>query len=416
MINFSNKQDCCGCHACMQKCPKHSITMKMDEEGFLYPNVDKTTCVDCGLCEKVCPVLIKWKVSLPLQVFAAKNNDDSICKNSSSGGVFFLLAEKTIMDGGVVFGARFDRLWDVEHAYTENIEGITQFMGSKYVQSRIGNTYQKAEEFLKAGRQVLFTGTPCQIAGLKHYLRREYDNLLCVDVICHGSPSPGVWRDYLRSIISPVGRKNTVSSSNYSPLSERYALQIKGISFRDKRLGWKKFSFVLHTSQGGSRSEGNSVSPSIKTFSEPVYKSLWMRSMLHNFMLRPSCYNCPARKGSSGSDILLGDFWGINRCYPEFYSEKGVSLVLAYTEKGKAIIQSFGLILHNATYADALDCNANIEQSEKMPDFRNTFFESCNKIGSVNSMIKTCKEIEPHPVTILLKKVIRKIQIILSKK
>lgn len=416
MIVINNKDACCGCHACAQKCPKHSITMQMDEEGFLYPVVDKTTCIECGLCEKVCPVLNKNKEALPLNVFAAKNNDDAICKQSSSGGVFFLLAEKTIKDGGVVFGARFDTLWDIEHAYIECIEGISQFMGSKYVQSRIGNTYQKAEEFLKDGRQVLFTGTPCQIAGLKHYLRKEYDNLLCVDVICHGSPSPGVWREYLRSIISPEGRKNTVSSSIYSPLSERDALHIKGISFRDKRLGWKKYSFVLHASQGDSRSEGNSVSSSIKTFSEPVYKSLWMRSMLHNFMLRPSCYNCPARKGSSGSDILLGDFWGINRCYPEFYNENGVSLVLSFTEKGRAIIKSLGLTLHEATYADALDCNINIEESEEKPILRDKFFEEGRSKGMVKTMTRYCKKLEPVSYTLLMKRIARKILIILRLK
>lgn len=413
MIKITDKSQCCGCHSCAQRCPKQCISMQMDEEGFLYPNVETESCIDCGLCEKVCPVLNQFGDKLPLQVYGAKNKDEEICKRSSSGGVFTMLAEHIINKGGVVFGARFDRLWDVEHAYTENIEGITQFMGSKYVQSRIGNTYQKAEEFLKAGRQVLFTGTPCQIAGLKHYLRREYDNLLCVDVICHGSPSPGVWRDYLRSIISPVGQKNTVSSSNYSPLSERDALQIKGISFRDKRLGWKKFSFVLHTSQGGSRSEGNSVSPSIKTFSEPVYKSLWMRSMLHNFMLRPSCYNCPARKGSSGSDILLGDFWGINRCYPDFYNENGVSLVLAYTENGKAIIKSLGLTLHDATYADALDCNINIEESEAHPKLRNSFFADYNNSG-IKTLLTYCKKIEPNEVQRFLSKVYNKILLILK--
>lgn len=413
MIKITDKSQCCGCHSCVQRCPKHCISMQMDEEGFLYPKVATDTCIDCGICEKACPVLNQSADKLPLQVYAAKNRNEDICTKSSSGGVFSMLAEHTINEGGVVFGARFNERWDVEHAYMDTIDGIGQFRSSKYVQSKIGDTYSEAEKFLKEGRQVLFTGTPCQIAGLRKYLRKDYENLLCVDVICHGTPSPGVWRDYIRSIISPKGRKNTVSSSIYSPLSEGDALRIKGITFRDKRLGWKKFSFVLQSSRGNSRSEENSVSSSLITFTEPVYKNLWMRSMLHNFMLRPSCYYCPARKGRSGSDILLGDFWGINRCYPEFYSKKGVSLVLAYTEKGKSLIESLGIDLHDATYADALDCNTNIEESEARPKLRSSFFADYNNSG-IKTLLAYCKIIEPNEVQRYLSKVYNKILIILK--
>lgn len=387
----------------------------MDEEGFLYPKVDTGTCNDCGLCEKACPVIDPSADKYPFQVYAAKNKNEEICTKSSSGGVFSMLAEHIIRAGGVVFGARFNERWDVEHAYTETIEGIEQFRSSKYVQSRIGNAYCEAEKFLKEGRQVLFTGTPCQIAGLRKFLRKDYVNLLCVDVICHGTPSPGVWRDYMRSIISPRGRKDSVLSALYSPLSEGDALQIKGISFRDKRLGWKQFSFVLQFSQGDSRSEENSVSSSLITFTEPVYKNLWMRSMLHNFMLRPSCYDCPARKGSSGSDILLGDFWGINRCHPDFYSEKGVSLVLAYTDKGKSLIESLGIDLHDATYADALDCNINIEENEQKLDIRDKFFSDYQELR-IKALSKYCRDLEPHPILEFGRKVVNKTLLILKLK
>lgn len=200
MIRIDRPTDCCGCEACAQRCPKQCIAMHADAEGFLYPRINTAACIDCGLCEQVCPVLRPAAPRTPTAVYAAKNPDERIRMESSSGGVFTLLAERTIRAGGVVFGARFDEAWEVVHDSTETIEGLAAFRGSKYVQSRIGTSFARAEEFLKQGRQVLFTGTPCQIAGLNRFLRRSYDNLLTVDVVCHGVPSPLVWRRYLDEI------------------------------------------------------------------------------------------------------------------------------------------------------------------------------------------------------------------------
>lgn len=193
MIDILDKQKCCGCSACMQRCPKQCIAMQEDSEGFCYPIVDRNACIACGLCEKVCPMLNPYKARKPLEVHAAINRDEQIRRESSSGGIFTLLAEQTIRKGGVVFGARFDGNWEVRHDWCENIEGLGQFRGSKYVQSRIGACYRQAEIFLKSGRSVLFSGTSCQIAGLHRFLGKSYDNLLSVDVICHGVPSPLVW-------------------------------------------------------------------------------------------------------------------------------------------------------------------------------------------------------------------------------
>ena len=236
MINIKVKQDCCGCSACMQICPKQSITMVTDNEGFLYPEVNNTTCIDCGLCEKVCPVLNQNDGSQPIEVYAAKNNNEQIRLKSSSGGIFTLLAEKIIAEGGVVFGAKFNTDWSVVHSYTETIDGLEDFRGSKYVQSSIGDNFLKAKQFLTDGRKVLFSGTPCQIAGLKHFLRKEYDNLLTIEVVCHGAPSPRVWKDYLEYRKERVYKKgkNTVS------LSQNEMPQIVGIAFRDKTNGWQK--------------------------------------------------------------------------------------------------------------------------------------------------------------------------------
>lgn len=215
MITIIDKSQCCGCTACASACPKHCIVLKEDEQGFLYPRVDESKCIDCHLCEKVCPVLKPFEKQNPQEVFAIINPDEEIRLASSSGGVFTALAKQILHAGGIVFGAAFDDNWQVHHISVTKVEDLALLRSSKYVQSRIEKTYTVVEEYLKKGTQVLFSGTPCQIAGLKHYLRKEYDNLLSVDVVCHGVPSPLVWEKYLETLIRPKGGdgKNTVLSS-----------------------------------------------------------------------------------------------------------------------------------------------------------------------------------------------------------
>jgi len=173
VINIKVKTDCCGCNACVQCCPKECIVMQEDNEGFLYPKVEALVCIDCGLCDKVCPVINQGDERKPLAVYAAKNNNEEIRKQSSSGGVFTLLAEQILVGGGVVFGARFNDKWEVIHDYTETIEGLAAFRGSKYVQSVIGESYIQAANFLKQGRKVLFAGTPCQVSGINIFFKKK---------------------------------------------------------------------------------------------------------------------------------------------------------------------------------------------------------------------------------------------------
>ena len=199
-----NKSDCVGCFACCSICPVDCIAMQDDKEGFLYPFYhDKKQCINCGCCKKVCPVITQRNDSKPLGVYAAKNPDEKIRLQSSSGGIFTLLAEHIINEGGVVFGARFNENWEIIHSYAETIEGVATFRGSKYVQSKIGESYKQAKFFLTmgGGRKVLFSGTPCQIAGLKAFLQKDYSNLLTVDFVCHGVPSPLVWKKYLDELL-----------------------------------------------------------------------------------------------------------------------------------------------------------------------------------------------------------------------
>ena len=222
MINISDKRNCCGCTACSQVCPKSCITMQIDEEGFKYPQVDANLCVDCGLCEKVCPYLNSYPIPEEKPAsFACKTKDDDLRGKSSSGGLFSVLATKIIQENGVVFGARFNEDWDVYHDYTETEAGLAEFRGSKYVQSDMGDCFAQVKNFLKTGRKVLFTGTPCQVAGLNHFIQKKFENLYTVDFVCHCVPSPKVWKSYLKEV-----RGNAT---------------ITHISFRDKSEGWARY-------------------------------------------------------------------------------------------------------------------------------------------------------------------------------
>lgn len=372
MIEILRKEDCVGCNACVQRCPKSCISMHDDEQGFLYPVVYKDLCIDCNLCEKVCPVINQAEPRQPLQTYAGKNKDLQMRQNSSSGGIFYVLAEAIIKENGVVFGAKFDGQWEVEHSYAETLEGIKAFQGSKYVQSRIGETFTQAEQFLKSGRKVMFTGTPCQIAGLRRFLRKDYaDLLLTVDVVCHGVPSPLVWRNYLHYIICTQVDAAAENSDFQSTLKDIQTRDISRISFRDKRISWEKFGFSIHTV---ARQDGkNSDFQSTKTQSEerevrfePFNKNLFMLGFLKNLYLRPSCYECPAKCGKSHSDLTLGDFWGIKAIQPQAYDSTGVSLVLANTSLGLEVLQKLGgsnLQIKSASYEAALRVNSAIEHS-----------------------------------------------------
>ena len=332
--------------------------MSEDSEGFLYPKADPETCVVCGLCEKVCNVLHPYPERKPLQVLAAVNTDDRIRLKSSSGGVFHLLAEKIISEGGVVFGARFDQDWQVVIDYAETKEGIKAFMGSKYVQARVGNAYRDAKKFLDEGRKVIFSGTPCEISGLHHFLRKPYDNLLSVDLVCHGSPSPKVWRMYL----------DEVSDKNRT---------LKNISFRNKSEGWKSYQFSLEYDDAQTSAMlGDSCT------------NHYMKAFLSDLILRPSCYSCASKCGCSGSDITLGDFWGIWDEMPEFYDDKGTSVVLVNTPKGKEFM-NFGknVACRTSDYEVALRYNPALSLSAKPNHRRKWFFARLRNSDSVTRLI-----------------------------
>lgn len=348
MIHIYDKKNCCGCSACFSVCPKHCISMQEDNEGFLYPLTDIDKCIDCHLCEQVCPCINQMEPSNPIECYAAKNNDDVIRVLSSSGGIFSVLSERVISEGGIVFGAAFDNELKVVHTFAEKVEEISVFRGSKYVQSYLGDTFNLVETVLKSSRKVLFSGTPCQIAGLKHFLRKEYDNLLTVEIVCHGVPSPKIWREYLS------------------------LLQLKSIgsiSYKDKSTGWRTSSFTI-------KDTNQKV-----VFSEKVKNNKYMMAFIRNLTLRPSCFSCPAKAGKSHADITLADFWGIDHFMPELNDNKGISFVCVNTPRGEALMQNLNIIKKMADYQETIPYNSCIFKSTIEPQERKRFWDDYGKYG-----------------------------------
>lgn len=348
MLVNTDKSKCCGCGACAQRCSQNSITLHEDKEGFLYPQINMESCIDCGLCERVCPSINQFEPVEPLNTFAARNRNEQQRLCSSSGGIFVLLAEYIIKKGGIVFGAIFDKNWEVKHHGIDSLNQISSLMGSKYVQSRIGNSYKEAELYLKQGKQVMFTGTPCQIVGLKKFLRKEYSNLLTVDIICHGVPSPSIWRDYVSSIC-----KDT---------------EITNINFKDKSTGWSRYSIKINFQNRKQIKERASCNP-------------YMRGFFANLYLRPSCYACSSKNGQSNSDITLGDFWGLKDATEITDDKLGTSLVLVFSQKGIDILEKLDCELIKTDFDKSIAENSCFKQSTNKPLARDLFFEEFTQKG-----------------------------------
>lgn len=352
MINVAEKSKCSGCYACAQICPKKCITMVSDAEGFLYPNIDTSACIQCGACEKACPVLTPRLPIKDKQVtaYAAIYKNDTLRLHSSSGGVFSALASYVIERGGVVFGAAFDKEFKVIHKYVEKIEDLASLRGSKYVQSEIGTTYFQAEEFLKAGRMVLFSGTPCQIEGLLSYLKKPYENLITQDLICHGVPTPKVWQKYVEY------------------REETHRAKPREIAFRAKDEGWKRYSMSFAFEND-------------RKYRATLDKDPMLQIFLKNLCLRPSCYDCSFKKKERLSDITLADFWGIENVSPKMDDDKGTSLVVIHSKKGQQIFEGISDFLEfTETDIDkAISYNLSMIKSVAVPKKRKDFFEELNK-------------------------------------
>lgn len=352
MIDIKDKKNCCGCHACFNICPKKAITMACDEKGFKYPIIDKEKCIDCGLCEKVCPILNRKKEEeKKVSAYACYNKNENERINSSSGGIFILLAKEIIKRKGIVFGAQLNEEFKVVHSYAESEEGLKKFQGSKYVQSNIGETYKLVKKHLNEDRYVLFTGTPCQIEGLYSFLQKKYDKLYTQDIICHGVPSPMVWekyKEYRKSVDNDIPQK---------------------IEFRNKDNGWKLFNMKFSYKN--------------KNYMQNQHQDLFMQAFLKNTILRDSCYSCNFKRKYRNSDITLADFWGIEHVQPDFDDNKGISAVIINSEKGRELFNSISkkIECRNCDLEQIININSSMIKSVTKDNNSDKFFENLNKLS-----------------------------------
>ena len=310
MLEIKDKIDCCGCTACKSICPKNAIEMHADEEGFLYPVVDREKCINCGLCEKVCPILNKiQEIKKNQEAYLVNNKDIKVREQSTSGGAFTSIAKYVIKNKGVVYGAAFDDKFNVYHTYVENGDDLKKFRGSKYVQSDLKDTFREAKCFLDNNRMVCYSGTPCQIEGLKKFLGKDYDNLITVDIVCHAVPSPLVWRKYLEYQQKRLRLHN-----------------IKEILFRDKRKYGYKYSTMTIKAEN-------------KIYQAGVETDPYLRAFFGDLSDRPACYECKFKKQNRVSDFTIWDCFTIADFSERLDDDKGTSRVLIHTEHGKEIFQ-----------------------------------------------------------------------------
>lgn len=317
------KKYCTGCEACANVCTHHAIDMVSDREGFDYPIINQSKCIDCGLCTKVCPV-IHYEDENKIQrrhaynnvqkAIACKINDEKLRGISSSGGIFPALARHILNQEGIVVGAAFDDTFNVYHKIIASVDQLKDIQSSKYAQSKIGSIYKEIKRELTTGKMVLFAGMACQVEGLKSYLQKDYSNLFTIDLICMGIPSPGVWRIYLDTFFKDE--------------------HIKNINFKDKTYGWRTFSMRIETDR--------------RTFLQKGFDNVFFQCMFRHYTLRPSCFNCPFKKVERLSDFTLADCWGTVDEVPQLDDNKGLSSVIVHSSKGLNLWKSISQDLEQA--------------------------------------------------------------------
>ena len=335
---------CTGCGACYASCPAGAIQMVSDNEGFLYPQIKSDKCLNCGLCERACPIINQKTTYAPASVVAAYNNDGKIRMQSSSGGVFYALAMHVINKKGVVFGATIDCAdMLVKHIAIERENELDKLQGSKYVQSNVYDILTKVRDVLIGGRYVMFVGTPCQVMGLKSYLKKDYPNLICVDLICSSVPSPSAWKRYLE--------KRSSSSLVYA-------------RFRDKTTGWASYSMRLQFSDKVEYLRENN-------------RDSFLCGFVKNLFSRPSCGSCPARKFHGNSDITIGDYWGVTKHFPFLKDNKGISLVILNTHKGTRVFNDLSddLVIYPSSIERAVEVNPALVKDWPAHKNRQEFFD-----------------------------------------
>ena len=363
MLRILENKGCMGCSACASQCPARCITMEADAEGFLHPRVDASRCLSCNLCEKVCPVIHPLPTNDFPEAYAAINLDREIHMQSSSGGIFSLIAMHFINNGGVVFGVGWDSEFNAIHMAAHIKEELSALRGSKYVQSRIGNAYIEAKELLEKGVPVYFTGTPCQIQGFKKFLNKDYPHLMLQDIICHGVPAPKAFRKYVEHQCKTLG-----------------AIPTK-ISFREKEQSGQAYCISFSFE---NRACYRCVSG----------KDPYMKAFLREYTLRPSCYECKFKGIERVSDFTLADYWGIEHVHPDFLRDGGVSLVFVHSEKGKKLWRELKeeLCAMETDAKQAVLYNPSAVRSAKKPANRDSFMKALDHMPFPKVVDKYCRD------------------------
>lgn len=349
-VKIEEKDLCCGCTACYSVCPKNAIKMIRDNEGFLYPEVDKEKCVNCGMCKKVCPILNKAKLNeFKPKAYLFQNSNEEIRKDSTSGGIFTAIGEFVIKNNGIVYGASFDDNFVVNHIGIESADDLSKFRKSKYVQSNQNNCFKEIKQYLDSGKLVCYSGTPCQVGGLKSYLRKDYENLILVDIMCHSVPSPLVFEKYKGYILKKMN-----------------ANKILNINFRDKNKYGYKYSMMTVETDNGIYSQGIDTDP-------------YLRAFFSDVSVRPSCYNCHFKTMKRVSDLTIWDCFNINEIDKSFDDDKGTTRVLVQSEKGEKLLENL-----DDVRLKELDINIATKKVKEMTNSvnynskRKEFFENIN--------------------------------------
>lgn len=351
MIDKVSVQECTLCGACVNACPVDAISLDKVYLDFRYPQIKEDICIHCNQCEQACPILgSKGKPDEGYPVaFAAKSENDSMRMRSSSGGAFYELADQMLRDGGYVCGAVFDDEFHVKHILSNAKEDILRMMGSKYAQSDMGYCYRDVKDALEKGCKVLFSGCPCQAAGLRTFLGKEYPNLLLVELICHGIPSDQMLQTY-------IGMQE-----------RKYGARLTRMEFRNKKKGWHNSSVRMEFGHH-------------RTYSKPITADAYMNGFLGSATLKPTCYQCHFRNFTAGSDIILGDFWGAEAELPED-DNKGMSAILAVTDKGLNMLDNCHLMRLSIQVETVIKYNRNLIQSAEAHRQRESFYTFAKENG-----------------------------------
>lgn len=346
---LDNKQ-CSGCGACVQICPKHCIEMKADKYGFNYPYMKQDDCINCNLCEKICPISKNDNINFKQSSYAAINNNDEDLLTSASGGVFGAIAEYILDLNGVVYGCAWQDKLQAEHIRVTNKKDLQKLKGSKYVQSDIKNTFKEAKNDLDINNWVLYSGTPCQIAGLKSYLRKDYEKLITVDIICHGVPSQIIFNDYIKGLEDYTGTN------------------ITNIDFRSK----SNKNWGLSGTYTGTYKKTNKSF--VKNFN--YFDNYYYFYFLKGYIYRESCYSCNYANLNRPGDFTIGDFWGAESFKLPFKAQNGCSLIIVNTSKGKNIIESFKINKVEIDLESARKFNKQLSEPTKVHEDRLLILDS----------------------------------------